>query len=579
MIPKFTDIQLLKRFVRTEFWPHIRTTLVAVFFMIITAISTTASVWILQYVIDGVLVKKQLEMVWLVAAGVVLIYVIKGLATFGYSAILGVISAKLSASMRSKAVKRILAQDVSYFDQNETADLVNRVSNVTKSAGDLVKLITTAAMRDFLTVVFLIAFMFYTDWLLALLTFLIAPPVVAGVTLLARRIRNSVRDEFEFTSSFMRELYEKFSGIRLIKSMRAEILVAQKVQGVLANLEARGIRIARISAFNSPLMEALGGFAVAAMILYAGYSVVRGDNTAGEIMAFILAFVSAYEPIKRLATIRVDFVKYLVPLGFYYEIIDRESQQHFGQNMASLGNYSVEFDRVKFSYRAGDVNALSDVSFCALNGQTTALVGRSGSGKSTVLALLQRFYDPSEGAIKIGGEEIAMLSEASLRSLIAYIPQDTTIFTDTIANNIAIGVPDATREQVEAAAEAAYMSDFISLMPNGLDTKIGEGGHSLSGGQKQRLSIARSILKDAPILLLDEATSALDSEAETMVQKAIKAASLNKTVIVIAHRLSTIRNADQILVLNEGQVVEIGNHDELLNRPQGIYAKLHTLQN
>ena len=571
------DFGLIRRFVKHEFSPHVARALFAVGFMVIAAIATTASAWIIQYVIDDLFVSKRADLIWMIAGAIMVIYVSKGAATYGYNFVLARISASLSATMRRRVLGKMLDQDIAFFDQNETADLVNRISNVTKSSGDLVRVLMMSAMRDGLTVVCLIVFMLYKDWLLTLLTFAIAPPIIGGVTLISKRIRNSVSGEFENTSHFMTLLYERLAGMRLIRSFRNESETLGQFETTIDNLEERAVKIARVSALNSPLMEALGGIAVAIIIIYAGFAIIDGRSTAGEVVAFILAFVSAYEPIKRLASLRVDLVKFSIPLGYYYDLIDQSPAQCFGEESLPTTLLPVSFENVHFSYADGPP-ALNGVSFEAPAGKTTALVGRSGSGKSTLFALVQRFYDQTGGSIKLGGVDIRELSKDALARTIATIPQETTLFTASIAENIAIGKPDATMAQIESAAHAAHMGEFLKNMPEGLSTMLGEGHVSLSGGQKQRLSVARAILKDAPILLLDEATSALDSESEAIVQKAINHAASGKTVLVIAHRLSTIKDADQIVVMEQGQAVENGTHAELKKQKSGIYAMLHDLQ-
>lgn len=571
------DFGLIKRFLKSEFRPYIGRGIIAVAFMVLVAVTTVLSTWILQVVVDDLFNQERTDLILPVAIGIIIIYLVKGGATYGYSVILSKISAGLAATMRRSVLAKLLRQDIQYFDQNETADIVNRITNVTKSAGDLIRVLLTSAMRDALTVIFLVAFMLYTDWKLTAFTFLIAPPVIWGVSFITKRIRSSVAGEFTMTSHFMTLLYERLAGIRLIRSFGNEEKTQAQFDHTIDTLQNRAVKIANTSALSSPLTEALGGIAVAGIISYAAYAIIAGDSTTGAIMAFILAFVNAYEPIKRLANLRVDLVKQMVPLGYYYELVDQQPKQVFGRNALSQEVPEIEFKDVTFSYGEG-TSALNGVSFKAPAGKVTALVGRSGSGKSTLFSLLQRFYDLDSGEITIGSTPLNALSKSALYDGIAAIPQESTIFTASLADNIAIGRNEAKREDIENAAIAAHMEGFINDMPDGFDTMLGEGNGSLSGGQKQRLSVARAILKDAPILLLDEATSALDSESEAIVQKAIQGATAGKTVLVIAHRLSTIRDADQIVVLDQGKVVEIGAHTDLLKNSDGIYTMLNELQ-
>ncbi len=576
MSEKQIDSQILSRFYRDEARGYLSKILLAGFFMVIAAAATTLSAWIIQYVIDDIFIDKNAALVLPVALGIAAIYMVKGGATYFSSAILAGVSASVSAHMRVKMMKSILAREVRFFDTHETADLINRISNVTRSAGELVRTVANAAMKDGLTVLFLVGYMFSIDWVLSLVTFVIAPIGIWGVQLISRRIRGAVSSEFQQNSTFMQLLYERLAGIRLVKAFQIEDETKEVLDETVENLRERAVRIARVSALSSPLMETLGGIVVALMIVYAGWSVISQGNSPGEVFSFIIAFLSAYEPIKRLASLRVNLVKYSIPLGFYYEILDEEPRQRDGDLDLQVSAGEIEFRDLQFTYEDG-VSALNGVSFTAPAGKVTALVGRSGSGKSTLFSLLQRFYDPQSGDIRIDGQVIQDGKIKDLREALALIPQDTVVFTGTIAENIAIGDLNASREAIEAAGRAAHMDEFVSQMADGYDTRLGDGEASLSGGQKQRLSIARAILRDAPILMLDEATSALDSNSEAIVQQAIAEASEGKTTLVIAHRLSTIRDADQIVVMDQGRVIETGSHAELV-KLGGVYKELHDLQ-
>ncbi len=570
------DAVILKRFYREEVRPFRGGVLIAMFFMAITAITTALSAWIIKLVIDDIFIAQNATMLWPIAFGIGMIYVIKGVATYAYSAKLAEISATLAATMRTKMISHVIARDIRFFDTHESSDLINRISNVTRSAGDLVRVVATAAMRDLLTVLFLVILMFSLDWKLTLATLLVAPLGIWGVQQITRRIRGAVAAEFAKTSEFMQLLYERFMGIRLVKAFQVEKHTVKVLDETVTSLRDRATRIGRVAALSSPLMESLGGLLMALMIVYAGWSVMNTGNTPGEVFSFIMAFLSAYEPIKRLANLRVDLVKFAIPLGFYYEILDKPAHQRGGDEALEVKNGEIRFEDVHFSYE-GDVPALDGASFTAPAGKITALVGRSGSGKSTLFSLLQRFYDPGRGCILIDGQNIEKARIQDVRAGLALIPQDTVVFTGSIAENISIGNLVASRDAIEAAGRAAHMDEFLKDMPGGYDTRLGEGEASLSGGQKQRLSIARAILRDAPILMLDEATSALDSNSEAIVQKAIHHASKGKTVLVIAHRLSTIRDADKIVVMEKGRVAEEGTHAELMAKA-GIYKELHDLQ-
>lgn len=570
------DIDILKRFYSEEATPFLRNILWSIFFMAISALTTAASAWIIQFVIDDIFISQNSALLTTIALGIALIYIVKGASTYFYSAILATVSASISANMREKIIASIMSRDMKFFDTQESSDLINRTSIVTKSAGELVRAVATSAVRDILTVVFLLALMFWIDWKLTLGTFLIAPFAIWGVQQISRNIRAAIETDFKKTSQFMQILYERLNGIRLVKAFQIEGQTVDVLDQTIATLRDRQIRIARVSALSSPLMESLGGILLAGVIIYAGWSVINMGASPGEVFSFIIAFLSAYEPIKRLAALRVNIVKYSLPLTFYYKILDYPRKQRDGEGNLSVTEGEIEFKEVEFAYKKG-TPALSGATFKAEAGKTTALVGLSGSGKSTLFSLLLRFYDPQKGEIKIDGQVTKDCVIKDVRKAIALIPQDTVVFTGTIAENIAIGDLEATREEIEAAGKAAHMDEFVNDMPKGYDTPLGEGQGSLSGGQKQRLSIARAILRNAPILLLDEATSALDSNSEAIVQKAIADASENKTTLVIAHRLSTIRDADKIVVMDKGRVAQEGTHDELIEQG-GIYKDLYDLQ-
>jgi len=345
----------------------------------------------------------------------------------------------------------------------------------------------------------------------------------------------------------------------------------------IGNVENRANRKAMLGARSSPIMESLGGFAIAAVILYAGWSVGAGRQTPGEVVAFLTAMLLAYDPAKRLAKVSVNLRAKLVGAGLLYEVLDSEPalQESEDAGILSMGDGSVRLDGVTFAY--SDIPALNDVSLEAAAKSVTALVGPSGAGKSTIVSMIERFADPQSGKITIGGTNIRDVTLHSLRDQIAFVSQDTFLFDASVRENIAFGREDATDEQIEEATRNANAEEFVLAMRGGYDAPVGIDGENLSGGQKQRLAIARAMLRDAPILLLDEATSALDAQSEAKVQEALERLMRGRTTIVIAHRLSTIRQADMIHVMDQGRVIQSGSHDELM-AAGGLYANLHALQ-
>lgn len=565
------DFSAIRRLLVKEFAPYRLLAVFALIFLAIASLSAALAAWMMKFIIDDIFIAKDAQMVIWVCLGIAAIYLSKGITTYIAEVLLARVSALVTADMRQKVIDSLLNQDMSFYAKTETADLVNRISNATQSTAMLIRLLITSGTRDLLTAVFLFGYMIYLDWILTISTLIIAPTVIWAVGRITRRIRDRMQSEFEWNSHFMQLLYERFQGIGLIKAFGAEEPTQRIFDDTITTLRRRAFAIGRLSAMSSPMMEMLGGFAVAAIIAYAGYAVISLNATPGEFMSFLVAFVMVYEPVKRLTRFRVELVRYVVALNYYYELIDTKPKQISGDK-DYLGTLpQVRFHNVDFAYEPS-TPVLKKLNFVAEAGKMTAIVGSSGAGKSTIFHLLQRMNDPQFGQIFIDDIPIEELKISALRKLIAPIPQDTIIFTDSIENNITFGL-DYTQDAIEKAEIAANMDEFLQKLPQKGQTLIGDGYSALSGGQKQRLSIARAFLKNAPLLLLDEATSALDSHSEAKIQKAIKQVSQGRTVIVIAHRLSTIRHADKILVMDKGELVEEGNHDELMAL-NGAYAAL-----
>jgi ATP-binding cassette subfamily B protein len=436
----------------------------------------------------------------------------------------------------------------------------------------------TSAGRDFLTLVGLVTVMVTQDPTLSLLSLVIAPPMFLFVRKIVRRIKQLATSQFTSGAFIMETVQESLQGIRTVKAFTLEDTMQERVDRNVGEVEAFANKMARVSNSSGPLMEMLGGIAIAGALMYGGYRVIATNAAPGEFIAFITAFLLAYEPAKRLARLNIDLSGLLIGARMLLEIIDNPATEpDDGDKPAlKLTRAQVEFRDVTFAYRPGQP-VLKSMNFVAPSGKVTALVGPSGGGKSTILSLLLRFYEANEGAVLIDDQSILDCSRISLRQQTAYVGQDVYLFRGTIRENIAFGKADATESDIVAAAKAAYAHDFISSFPLGYDTPVGEHGAQLSGGQRQRVAIARALVKDAPIILLDEATAALDSESEKFVQEAIAHLCKDRTTIVIAHRLHTIMRADQILVIEDGVVVETGRHDELL-RKDGRYAAFFRLQ-
>jgi ATP-binding cassette subfamily B protein len=473
---------------------------------------------------------------------------------------------------------KLLSESLSFFADRHSSEFMARLNTGAIAASQVLNLLTTAIGRDLLSLIGLVAVMVVQDPLLSLVALVVLPPAMFVLRKLIRRARTVAYNQFVGGTRVLESLQETLQGIRTVKAFTLEDEMQRRVDENIATVERASNQMARVANRSSPLMETLGGLAIGLVILYSGYRVIMTNAAPGEFFSFITAFLLAYEPGKRLARLNIDLNSALVGVRVLFDLIDSPSSEpdETGKQPLVLKDAKIEFDRVGFFYRT-DEAVLHDMTFVAEPGQVTALVGPSGGGKSTVLNLILRFYDPSTGRILIDGQDIANTDRQSLRRQIAYVGQDVFLFRGTIRENIAFGRLGASDAEIQAAAAAAFAHDFIMRFPNGYDTQVGEHGMQLSGGQRQRIAIARALVKDAPIILLDEATAALDSESEQEVQRAIARLCEGRTTLVIAHRLSTIMHADCIHVIENGRVTESGRHDALL-RQNGRYAFFYRLQ-
>jgi ATP-binding cassette subfamily B protein len=442
----------------------------------------------------------------------------------------------------------------------------------------VLSLLINALGRDLLLLIGLVAVMVMQDPYMALFGFAVAPPAMLVLRKLVKRIKGLAHNQFTGTADILETMQESLQGIRTVKAFTLEQTMRERIDASIGDVERNANKMARVSNRASPLMETLGGLAVAGCLMYGGYSVLALGATPGQFFSFLTAFLMAYEPAKRLARLNIELNSNLIGARKLLEIVDSPSTEPLDDDKPALklADARVELREVSFAYRA-DEPVISRMSFVAEPGKVTALVGPSGGGKSTVLALLLRFYEASSGDILIDGQSITAVSRNSLRGQTAYVGQDVYLFRATIRENIAFGRIGATEAEIVDAAKAACAHNFIMGFPQGYDTPVGEHGTQLSGGQRQRIAVARALVKNAPIILLDEATAALDSESEQQVQEAIEHLFQNRTTIVIAHRLHTIMHADAILVVEAGEIVERGRHDELLRRG-GRYASFFRIQ-
>jgi ABC-type multidrug transport system fused ATPase/permease subunit len=569
---------LIRRLIMEQGLVYWRRYLLAFSLMAVSAATTAGSAWLLGQVINQAYVDKNVRGIAILSLVTVVIFIIKGAATYGHQVILSKISNAILASNQRALFAKLMNESVGFFSDRHSSEFLARLTAGANSVTQVLSLLINAVGRDVLSLAALIVVMVSQDPLMSLLGLLVAPPAMIVLRTLVRRIKSLAHTQFTGTADIMETMQESLQGIRTVKAFTLEETMRERIDTSIKTVEDNANKMARVSNRASPLMETLGGLAVAGGLMYGGYSVVALGATPGQFFSFLTAFLLAYEPAKRLARLNLELNSSLIGTRKLLEIIDSPpSEPEDGDKPAlKLSDARVELSDVSFAYRPNEV-VLDHMSFVAEPGKVTALVGPSGGGKSTVLALLLRFYEATGGDILIDDQSISSVSRHSLRSQTAYVGQDVYLFRDTIRANIAFGKENATEAEITEAAKAACAHDFIMAFPLGYDTPVGEHGTQLSGGQRQRIAVARALLRNAPLILLDEATAALDSESEKQVQEAIEHLCQNRTTIVIAHRLHTIMHADAILVVEGGEIVERGRHDDLLRRG-GRYASFFRLQ-
>ena len=569
---------LIRRLVAEQGLVYWRRYLLAFALMGIAAATTAGSAWLLGQVINTAYIDKNVRGILILSGVTLLIFIVKGLATYGHTVILQQIGNAILANNQRALFAKLMNENIAFFSERHSSEFLARLTAGATSVTQVLNLLINAIGRDLLSLIALVAVMLVTDPLMALLGFGVAPPAMIVLRKLVKRIKGLAHNQFSGTADILETMQELLQGIRTVKAFTLEQAMRERIDASITDVEKNANKMARVSNRSSPLMETLGGFAIAGGLMYGGYRVVAMGAQPGQFFSFLTAFLLAYEPAKRLARLNIELNSNLIGARKLLEIVDAPPSEPVDDHKPALklAEAKVEFRDVSFAYRRNEP-VLRGMSFVAEPGKVTALVGPSGGGKSTVLALLLRLYEVGGGEILIDGQVIAGVSRQSLRQQTAYVGQDVYLFRDTIGANIAFGKVGATQDEIVAAAKAACAHDFIMGFPLGYDTPVGEHGAQLSGGQRQRVAVARALIRNAPIILLDEATAALDSESEQQVQEAIEHLCQNRTTIVIAHRLHTIMHADAILVVEGGEIVERGQHDDLLRR-SGRYASFFRLQ-
>jgi ATP-binding cassette subfamily B protein len=546
--------------------------------MAVAAGATALSAYLIGDVINAAYVDKNLPGIVALALIATLIFLIKALSTYGHSVMLSRIGNRIVALNQQRMFDALMHQNVGFFSDRHSSEFMARLNAGAAAASQVINLLVTAVGRDFLSLIGLVAVMAVQDPIMTLFTFVVVPPAFVSLRKMIRRIYAIARNQFTGGARILETLQETVQGIRIVKAYTLEDMMRARVSANISALEDESNKWARVAHRASPLMEGLGGIAIALALIYGGFRVIETGATPGQFFSFLAAFMLAYEPAKKLARLNIELNSGLVGVRILFEIIDSPPTEPNDDDKPALhiASAHVEFNDVRFGYRAGET-VIHAMSFSAEPGKTTALVGPSGGGKSTVFNLILRFYEVDNGSIEIDRQDIADVSRRSLRRQIAYVGQDVFLFHGSIRENIAVGKPGASDDEIIAAAKAAHAHEFVVGFPAGYDTPVGERGAQLSGGERQRVAIARALVKNARIILLDEATASLDSESEKLVQDAMAHLCAGRTTLAIAHRLHTITHADRILVLENGSIVESGRHEELLRRG-GRYAAFFRLQ-
>lgn len=542
--------------------------------MVLVAGSTAVHAWLMQPVLDHIFLEKDRSLLAVLPFVVLAVFFVKAFATYGQNVILQTMGQRIIATMQQQLYRHLIHADIGLFADQATGRLISRFTNDIYLLRQSVSTAFTGVIKEVLTMVFLIGVMFYQSWVLAMVAFTVFPISVWPVIRLGKRMRKISSETQAGLSKLAGQLDESFAGVRLVKAYAQEDHEIKRASGQIEYLYGLYAKAAKVQGISSPMMELLTGIAIAGIIGWGGAQVMNGTTTPGAFFSFIAAMIMSYKPAKTIASLSTNMQEGMAAAARLFAVLDTPSNitNKVDAQPLELTDAAISFEHLSFHYSNGV--GVNDVSIALQPGQTVALVGPSGGGKSTLMNLLLRFYDPAEGRIVIDGQDIREVTLQSLRENIALVSQETVLFDESIAANIAYGKPHATQEEIEDAAKAAAAHEFIAALPEGYQTMVGPRGVKLSGGQRQRLAIARALLKDAPILLLDEATSALDTQSESQVQQALELLMKGRTTLIVAHRLSTIRHADVIYVMDQGRIVESGSHDALLSAG-GLYTKLY----
>jgi subfamily B ATP-binding cassette protein MsbA len=571
------ELSIFRRLIHELLMPHWRRLVLALSCMLVAAAMTALLAWLMEPIINQIFVNKNAALLLPVAGGVFGAFVTRGIMTYLHKYMMAAIGQNVVSDLQKKLHYHLLHADLALFQRQPIGELITRLTNDIGIMRSVVSDSVTDVGKNLLTLIFLIGVMVYQQPKLTLYSFIAFPLMGFVISKLSRKLRQTARKTQTEWARVTSRLTETFQGIRQVKAYGMEQAEANSMGIFIDGIRRLTMKTVKFSGLSNPLGELLSGFAISVVIFYGGGQVIAGHASPGEFFSFITAFTMAYEPMKRLANINANLQLGLASAERVFHLLDEAPTIMDAPDAKPLivNRGEIQFQNVSFSY--GEKDALHDVSLTAKSGQKIALVGPSGAGKSTILNLIPRFYDVQSGAVLIDNQDVRHVTQSSVRAHLALVSQDIVIFDDSVAANIAYGTPAASAAEIEHAARHAAAHEFIMALPDGYQTRLGEQGTSLSGGQRQRIAIARAMLRNAPILLLDEATSALDNESEQLITAALAELQQGRTTLVIAHRLSTVRDADQIIVMNGGRVIAIGNHDGLMQSCD-LYQRLYGSQ-
>ena len=558
---------ILKRLYNQYVKFHIKTIIICLFLSILVAGSTSATAWLLDPAVKKIFVEKDQTLAWLIPIAIVLAFTAKGLSLYFARLNILKVGQVISGEMQKKIAKSILFSDIQTLDSRHSGKYI---SNIMYDSGQIHQLVSTGVlniMKDSFSVIFLVGLMFYQNWKLALFAMIMIPLAAGLAKNLGKKMGKATLQASEISGNLISFLSDIFKASKMIRIYQKENEEEKNSKKVITQLVDKNIRLGSLIIRATPIMEILTGIMIAGFIFYSGKLINAGELEVNNFFSFLAAMMLAYQPVRSLATINMTIHQGATAAKRIFTVIDKPILIRNDENLPDLkiSKCELDFENVDYKYETTNEKAVKNINLNIEGGKITALVGQSGAGKSTIINLIPRFYDPQKGTIKIDGQDIKNIKLNSLRKQISLVSQDIVLFDDTIKNNIAYANPEASQKDLEDACTYAAADEFINKLPNKLNSFVGENGVKLSGGQKQRISIARAIIKNSPIILLDEATSSLDTESERIVQNAINNLIKNKTTIVIAHRLSTIHNASKIIVIKNGSVLNSGNHDYLIN--------------